>query len=161
MKKIFFAFLITTSFFYQVFSQERGNNSLYTKSIEFQKDSIHIKFLEGIKKNPDTNEFIVDYGEIKKGENGKRIISFKNKGKMPIIIRNIQTSCGCTTPSWPRKPIYPKKSDQIIVEYDTLRVGKFNKTILATFLSGRKKKEEHYIKFQIKGEVLDKIKSKL
>lgn len=54
---------------------------------------------------------------------------FKNTGKTPIIISNVQTSCGCTTAEKPTEPVQPGKSSKISVKYDTKRVGDFTKTI--------------------------------
>lgn len=57
---------------------------------------------------------------------------FKNTGKTPIIISNVQTSCGCTTAEKPSAPVQPGKSSKIAVKYDTKRVGEFTKTITVT-----------------------------
>jgi archaellum component FlaG (FlaF/FlaG flagellin family) len=57
---------------------------------------------------------------------------FKNTGKTPIIITNVQTSCGCTTANKPTEPVAPGKSSSISVKYDTKRVGDFVKTITVT-----------------------------
>ncbi len=57
---------------------------------------------------------------------------FKNTGKTPIIISNVQTSCGCTTANKPTEPVAPGKSSSISVKYDTKRVGDFVKTITVT-----------------------------
>ena len=57
---------------------------------------------------------------------------FKNTGKTPIIISNVQTSCGCTTANKPTEPVAPGKSSAISVKYDTKRVGEFVKTITVT-----------------------------
>lgn len=57
---------------------------------------------------------------------------FKNTGKTPIIVNNVQTSCGCTTADKPAEPVQPGKSSKISVKYDTKRVGEFTKTITVT-----------------------------
>jgi len=57
---------------------------------------------------------------------------FKNTGKTPIIVSNVQTSCGCTTADKPTEPVQPGKSSKISVKYDTKRVGEFTKTITVT-----------------------------
>jgi hypothetical protein len=57
---------------------------------------------------------------------------FKNTGKTPIIVSNVQTSCGCTTAEKPSEPVQPGKSSKISVKYDTKRVGDFTKTITVT-----------------------------
>lgn len=57
------------------------------------------------------------------------VFEFKNTGKTPVIITNVQTSCGCTAAEKPTEPIEPGKSSKIVVNYDTKRVGPFTKTI--------------------------------
>jgi len=49
----------------------------------------------------------IDYGAINKSANGERVFVFTNIGNAPIIIKNIQSSCGCTVPKKPEKPIMP------------------------------------------------------
>jgi len=71
----------------------------------------------------------IDYGKIDKGANGERIFTFTNVGDQPIIIKNIQSSCGCTVPKKPEKPIMPGEKGEIKVSYDTKRVGGFSKSI--------------------------------
>lgn len=56
--------------------------------------------------------------------------NFKNEGKAPLILNNVQASCGCTTPEWTREPIAPGAKGSIKVSYDPKgRVSVFNKTI--------------------------------
>jgi hypothetical protein len=71
----------------------------------------------------------IDYGKIDKGSNGERVFTFTNIGDQPIIIKNIQSSCGCTIPKKPEKPIMPGEKGEIKVSYDTKRVGGFSKSI--------------------------------
>ncbi|MDP2336981.1 MAG: DUF1573 domain-containing protein [Bacteroidota bacterium] len=56
--------------------------------------------------------------------------SFKNNGAVPLILNNVQASCGCTTPEWTREPVAPGAKGVIKVSYDPRnRPGVFNKTI--------------------------------
>ena len=71
-----------------------------------------------------------------------------NVGEYPLIIQNVETSCGCTTPSWTRKPIKPGKKGEIKVIYDAKYPGRFHKTI--TVFSNV---DEGSIKLSISGEV--------
>ena len=71
----------------------------------------------------------IDYGKINKGAEGARVFVFTNIGKQPLIIKNIQSSCGCTVPKKPEKPIMPGEKGEIKVSYDTNRVGGFSKSI--------------------------------
>jgi len=60
------------------------------------------------------------------------IFEFKNTGKTPLLIQNVQTSCGCTTADKPSEPVQPGKKSKISVKYDTKRVGDVHKTITVT-----------------------------
>lgn len=71
----------------------------------------------------------IDYGKIEKGANGERTFVFTNVGNAPLIIKNIQSSCGCTVPKKPEKPIMPGEKGEIKVSYDTKRIGGFSKMI--------------------------------
>ena len=74
-------------------------------------------------------EETINYGKIEKGSNGERVFVFTNIGDQPLIIKNIQSSCGCTVPKKPEQPIMPGQKGEIKVSYDTKRVGGFSKTI--------------------------------
>ena len=66
-----------------------------------------------------------DFGSITQGDVVEKMFKFKNTGNQPLIITNIQTSCGCTTPVWPRDPIMPGGSGEIKVGFNS--AGKMNK----------------------------------
>ena len=92
----------------------------------------------------------IDYGEVEFESNGKRVFKFKNVGTAPLIFKRISSSCGCTIPKKPEKPIEPGDSGEIEVEYDTKRVGIFMKAI--SVVSNSKNSS---IVLRIKGEVLE------
>lgn len=71
----------------------------------------------------------VDYGQIEKGSNGVRVFEFTNTGDAPLIISKVSSSCGCTIPKKPEEPIFPGKTGEIQVKYDTNRVGHIRKAI--------------------------------
>ena len=112
---------------------------LFSSLIFSQEKSAEISF----------NETIIDYGTIENGEDGKRTFEFKNIGNAPLIFSRIFSSCGCTIPKKPEKPILPGESGLIQVEYDTKRTGLFQKAI--TVNSNAKTPN---IILRIKGEVL-------
>ncbi|MEC8367320.1 MAG: DUF1573 domain-containing protein [Bacteroidota bacterium] len=93
---------------------------------------------------------IIDYGAIEYNSDGKRIFKFTNVGEAPLIFNRISSSCGCTVPKRPEKPVEPGESGEIEVEYDTKRVGVFIKavTINSNALNSN-------IVLRIKGEVLE------
>lgn len=100
---------------------------------------------------------IVDYGTIPYDADGIREFKFKNTGKSPLIISNVQGECGCTAttidgkPGWPQEPIPPGKSGVIKVKYDTKREGRFEKNITVTSNA-----KYPVVKLKIKGEVKSK-----
>lgn len=72
-----------------------------------------------------------DFGSIKEAD-GKveTVFEFKNLGEQPLMIKNVSSSCGCTTPTYSREPILPGKSGQIKAVFDPRnRPGKFVKHI--------------------------------
>lgn len=85
------------------------------------------------KKGPITFKTLtIERNDIPYGSDESFTFNFKNTGKEPIIVSNVQTSCGCTTAKKPEAPVAPKKSADITVKYDTKRVGQFTKTITVT-----------------------------
>ena len=71
----------------------------------------------------------IDYGKVDKGSNGVRVFEFTNVGEAPLIIKQIKSTCGCTVPEKPNKPIMPGEKGEIKVSYDTKRPGGFSKAI--------------------------------
>ena len=70
-----------------------------------------------------------NFGTVANGSDVSYEFEFINTGKEPLVINNVSTSCGCTTPSWPREPIPSKGRATIKVRYDSNRIGNFSKTI--------------------------------
>ena len=70
-----------------------------------------------------------NFGNVESGSDVSYDFEFINTGKEPLVINNVSTSCGCTTPSWPREPIPSKGRAKIKVRYDSNRIGNFSKTI--------------------------------
>ena len=75
-----------------------------------------------------------DFGDFKEID-GKVSYDFEftNNGKTPLIVTNVNPSCGCTTPDWTKEPIAPGKKGYVKAAYDPKsRPGKFSKTITVT-----------------------------
>jgi len=92
-----------------------------------------------------------DYGTIVQNADGNCEFKFTNKGKEPLVLSNVSSSCGCTVPVWPREPIAPGKSASIKVKYDTNRVGLINKSITVSSNAAN-----NPVVLQIKGNVTPK-----
>jgi len=112
---------------------------------------------KGKKKNADEMLFAQeshDYGTMEYGANGSYKFNFKNTSKKPLVIANVKSSCGCTTPSWSREPIQPGKSGSITVQYNTNLPGMFNKTV-QVFSSAKNSP----VRLTIKGKIMPKAGS--
>jgi hypothetical protein len=75
------------------------------------------------------NEYVFNFGEVAYGSDVSHVFTFKNVSTAPVAIKNVATSCGCTTPSYSKEPVMPKKSGQITAKYDSTRPGPFTKTL--------------------------------
>jgi hypothetical protein len=70
-----------------------------------------------------------DYGTIPQGGDGTYEFVFRNTGKIPLVLNNVRSSCGCTVPEWPKKPIDKGEEGRIKVSYNTRITGTFSKSI--------------------------------
>src|SRR5882757_9567112 len=72
-----------------------------------------------------------DFGEITEGEKVEHTFKLTNTGPEPLVITNVQVTCGCTTPKgWPRDPIGPGKKAEIIIQFNsTGKIGRQNKVV--------------------------------
>ena len=95
----------------------------------------------------------IDYGKIAQKSDGKRVFEFTNIGDEPIVITRVQSSCGCTIPKKPEKPIMPGEKGQIEVSYDTNRLGGFTKRI-TVYSNAKNKVKALKIKGYINKEIL-------
>jgi hypothetical protein len=72
-----------------------------------------------------------DFGSFKE-EADRQTFDFivTNTGTEPLIIQNVQASCGCTTPEWTKQPIPAGAKGKVTAIYDPKdRPGQFNKTL--------------------------------
>ena len=118
MKKYIFIFLLTFCSFSVINSQEVNKKS------ETQSD----------KKKPVLvfEKVLHDFGNVEYDGNGTCEFVYKNTGKEPLILSNVQASCGCTIPEWSKEPLKKGGTAVIKVKYDTKRQGSFTKTITVT-----------------------------
>ncbi|HSF46374.1 MAG TPA: DUF1573 domain-containing protein [Chitinophagaceae bacterium] len=80
-----------------------------------------------------------DFGRIPQGKPVTHNFVISNTGKDPIVIENVQASCGCTTPEWSKEPIQAGKSSEIKVGYNSASEGPFEKTITVLYNQGQTK----------------------
>ncbi|MCE7042578.1 DUF1573 domain-containing protein [Dyadobacter sp. CY312] len=60
-----------------------------------------------------------DFGTVQEGAVVEHTFRFRNDGEFPLILNNITSSCGCTTPEWPKEPIEANATSSIKVRFDT------------------------------------------
>jgi Protein of unknown function (DUF1573) len=94
----------------------------------------------------------IDYGNVTKDkDSGVRTFVFTNTGDAPLIITNVQSTCGCTVPTKPTEPIMPGKTGEISVKYN-MSPGPIRKTI--TVESNAVNYEGGKVPIKIKGTVI-------
>lgn len=72
-----------------------------------------------------------DFGTITDGDKVRHTWAVKNIGDKPLMIANVQTSCGCTAPFFPKEPILPQQSSEITLEFNSAgKVGHVEKNAL-------------------------------
>lgn len=71
-----------------------------------------------------------DFGDINQGDQVEKTFKFTNTGTEPLIITNVQVTCGCTTKSYPKEPIAPGAKGEITLGFNSAgKMGKQNKTV--------------------------------
>ena len=117
MKKrhiILLILLISTGCIYvlwiQFSKQASGPMTRQNTTIEFNRDS-------------------VGWGNFRYVDTKNATFEIKNTGDFPLIIKNIETSCGCTEAEWNKKPILPGRTGNIQITFKPNSLGYFSKTI--------------------------------
>ncbi len=93
------------------------NASENTEQLDIQKRD------EEMKKMPKTTIEVVEtkynFGAMKEGEKVRHTWIVKNAGTNPLFISNVQVSCGCTAPFFPKEPILPGKEAEVTLEFNS------------------------------------------
>lgn len=111
MKKYFFLFVML-GFAAQGFAQQASSDKQAGPVIVFEKKT-H------------------DFGDMYQGDKVEETFKFTNAGTEPLIITNVQVTCGCTTPKgWPRDPIPPGAKGELTVAFNSAgKMGRQNKVV--------------------------------
>ena len=93
------------------------------------------KFDDNTVKNPPIMDFSgsaseFDFGTIKEGETNEHVFKFKNTGKSDLIIRKINSTCGCTVANTKKKVIKPGTEGSIKVVFNSTGKGGDNNRII-------------------------------
>ena len=74
-----------------------------------------------------------DFGQVVEGTAVEHEFRFKNTGGAPLIISNVQASCGCTTPEYSKNPVAPGEEGMVKVVFNSAgQTGKQHKVITVT-----------------------------
>ncbi len=84
---------------------------------------------EGTKSVIKFTEVVYNFGEVAYGSDVSHIFKFTNVSNTPVAIKDVGTSCGCTTPGYSKEPVAPGKTGSVTAKYDSTRPGGFNKTL--------------------------------
>jgi hypothetical protein len=83
------------------------------------------------------DSFQIDAGNLPEGPPHLYSFRFKNESKLPLSIRQCQSSCGCVIANWPKEPIAPGHEGIIAVKYNTQgRPGHSTKTVTVILEDG-------------------------
>jgi hypothetical protein len=93
---------------------------------------------------------IKDLGTLQKGEKSVYKFELTNTSTTSLVIWHVSTSCGCTSPSWTKKPVKSQETAEIKIKFEAEESGIFEKSVFVyTNFSDRP------IKLSIRGQVLD------
>ena len=72
-----------------------------------------------------------DFGDIIQGDKVEHTFQFTNTGNLPLIITNVEVTCGCTTPKgWPRDPIASGETGELTIAFNSAgKIGKQRKVV--------------------------------
>ena len=60
-----------------------------------------------------------DFGQIIRGEKVSYRFKFKNTGKLPLIISDAPSSCGCTVPEFSKLPVASGEEGYVLVTFNS------------------------------------------
>ncbi len=78
------------------------------------------------------NEEKHDFGKIPQGTPVTTIFEFTNIGQEPLILTNVQPTCGCTIADFTKTPVKNGDKGVIKITYNAAFAAPFTKTIVVT-----------------------------
>ncbi len=73
-----------------------------------------------------------DFGTIDNGTNVEHVFKFTNTGDAPLVIVGAKSSCGCTVPSYPKEPVAPGETAELLVKFNGTGKNQVSKTVTIT-----------------------------
>ena len=143
MKRIYIIFLLISIFTFYIISCK---NSDADEVVEVRKPKSGS--IADIIKNPATadapldtshvakmtfNELSFDFGTVLEDTKVSHQFKFKNTGKVPLVINDARSSCGCTVAEYPKTAINPGDTSSIKVVFNTKgKIGEQQKPVTLT-----------------------------
>lgn len=78
-----------------------------------------------------------DFGKIPQSKPVYHVFKIENRSADTLRIEHVQSSCGCTTPTYQKEPIAPGSSTEVKVGYNAEATGLFDKNITVYYNGGR------------------------
>jgi hypothetical protein len=72
------------------------------------------------------------FGEIKQAVPVTVAFEFKNVSSEPVLLTQVQGSCGCTATNYSKEAIQPGQTSRITATYNAANLGTFHKTVTVT-----------------------------
>jgi hypothetical protein len=141
MKQVFFFILA-----FLIFSCNGNKNQNQTKNPEDSKEGV-TEFV--------VNEEIHNFGKLNAGEIVIFSFILKNTGQKNLVIKNIESDCGCINVHSKNEPVAPDGEKVIEVEFDTS--GLFEKQYKSIRLEVNTKEKIKYLAIvaEVKNEILE------
>ncbi len=118
MRKIIFSFtLLVMSFFMTSCADNSATTKINTSNLEKAKTR-DAEIKKGVATlTLDKKEY--DFGVVDEGYLVETVFKVTNSGNTDLVITNATGSCGCTVPTWPKAPIKPGETGDIMVKFNT------------------------------------------
>ena len=101
---------------------------LYLKIIQGEKVAQE-KETEVINTKVAIDKTSISLGRFNWQKEQKATFTLKNTGNKPLVVQDINTSCGCTSVSYSKEPVQPGRELELEVTYKAEHPEHFNKTI--------------------------------
>jgi hypothetical protein len=73
-----------------------------------------------------------EFGEIKQAVPVTVAFEFKNVSNEPVLLTQVQGSCGCTATAYSKEAIQLGQTSRITATYSAANLGTFHKTVIVT-----------------------------
>lgn len=116
---------------------------------------LYLKLLTGqdnpnnklIKTTAETEQSMIDFGTFNKTEIKEATIEVKNTGENPLVIVDVNTTCGCTAATYDKRPAKPGESLRVGIKMTPKDTGFFDEVVTI------KCNTNQPVKIQVKGIV--------